>query len=86
MEEKKPISEKEMLRRKGLAERREAGYRAYIERKHKEMAEREEKKKAEKEKRRLRRKRRGGLVGRRNVGRRRKGNIYPEDLRLMEGA
>lgn len=43
------LSEKEILRRKGLAERREAGYRAYIERKHKEMAEREEKKRLEKE-------------------------------------
>ena len=47
----KQISEKEMLRRKGLAERREAGYRAYIERKHKEMAEREERKRLEREER-----------------------------------
>ena len=51
MDEKKPISEKEKLRRERLAEKREAGYRAYIERKHKEMAEREEKKLREKEER-----------------------------------
>ena len=47
----KIISEKERLRREGLAERRKAGYRAYIERKHKEMEEREEKKRLEKEER-----------------------------------
>ena len=45
------ISEKERLRRERLAERRKAGYRAYIERKHKEMEEREEKKLREKEER-----------------------------------
>ena len=39
--EEKIISEKERLRRERLAERRKAGYRAYIERKHKEMEERE---------------------------------------------
>ena len=47
--EEKIISEKERLRRERLAERRKAGYRAYIERKHKEMEEREEKKRLEKE-------------------------------------
>ena len=51
MDEKKPISEKERLRRERLAERRKAGYRAYIERKHKEMEEREEKRLHEKEER-----------------------------------
>ena len=47
--EEKIISEKERLRRERLAERRREGYRAYIERKHKEMAEREERKKKERE-------------------------------------
>lgn len=47
--EEKIISEKERLRRERLAERRKAGYRAYIERKHLEMAEREERKKRERE-------------------------------------
>lgn len=51
MSEEKQISEKERLRRERLAERRKAGYRAYIERKHKEMEEREEKKRLEKEER-----------------------------------
>ena len=60
----KQISEKEMLRRKGLAERREAGYRAYIERKHKEMAEREEKKRKEKEERKKK-----SVLKKRKVGR-----------------
>ena len=64
MQEKKPISEKELLRRKGLAERREAGYRAYIERKHKEMEEREEKKRLEKEERK-----RKSVPKKRKVGR-----------------
>lgn len=49
--EEKIISEKERLRRERLAERRKAGYRAYIERKHKEMEEREEKKRLEREER-----------------------------------
>lgn len=53
MADEKQISEKERLRRERLAEKRREGYRAYIERKHKEMAEREEKKKREKEERRL---------------------------------
>ena len=48
--EEKIISEKEKLRRERLAERRREGYRAYIERKHQEMAEREERKKREREK------------------------------------
>ena len=52
MDETKPISEKERLRRERLAERRREGYRAYIERKHLEMAEREERKKREREERR----------------------------------
>ena len=43
------IREKERLRRERLAERRREGYRAYIERKHLEMAEREEQKKRERE-------------------------------------
>lgn len=47
--EEKIISEKERLRRERLAEKRREGYRAYIERKHKEMAEREEQKKRERE-------------------------------------
>ena len=47
--EEKIISEKERLRRERLAERRREGYRAYIERKHQEMAEREEQKKKERE-------------------------------------
>lgn len=47
--EEKIISEKERLRRERLAERRREGYRAYIERKHQEMAEREEQKKRERE-------------------------------------
>lgn len=47
--EEKIISEKERLRRERLAERRREGYRAYIERKHKEMDEREERKKMERE-------------------------------------
>lgn len=47
--EEKIISEKERLRRERLAERRREGYRAYIERKHREMAEREERKKRERE-------------------------------------
>jgi hypothetical protein len=64
MEEKKPISEKELMRRKGLAERREAGYRAYIERKHKEMEEREEKKRLEKEE-----KKKKTIIKKRKVGR-----------------
>lgn len=51
MDETKPISEKERLRRERLAERRREGYRAYIERKHLEMAEREERKKREREER-----------------------------------
>ena len=51
MPEEKQISEKERLRRERLAERRKAGYRAYIERKHEEMAQREEKKRLEKEER-----------------------------------
>lgn len=63
MEEKK-ISEKELLRRQGLAERREAGYRAYIERKHKEMAEREEKRRLEKKERK-----RKSVPKKRKVGR-----------------
>lgn len=63
-EERKPISEKELLRRKGLAERRGAGYRAYIERKHKEMEEREEKKRLEKEERK-----RKSVPKKRKVGR-----------------
>jgi len=58
------LSEKEILRRKGLAERREAGYRAYIERKHKEMAEREEKRRLEKEK-----KKKKSVPKKRKVGR-----------------
>lgn len=64
MQEKKPISEKELLRRKGLAERREAGYRAYIERKHKEIEEREEKKRLEKEE-----KKKTPVLKKRKVGR-----------------
>lgn len=47
--EEKIISEKERLRRERLAEKRREGYRAYIERKHREMAEREEQKKKERE-------------------------------------
>lgn len=53
MEAVKEISEKERLRRERLAERRREGYRAYIERKHKEMEERERKKKEEREKKKL---------------------------------
>lgn len=49
--EEKIISEKERLRRERLAERRREGYRAYIERKHREMEEREERKRSEKEER-----------------------------------
>ena len=63
MEEKK-ISEKELLRRQGLAERREAGYRAYIERKHKEMEEREEKRRLERKERK-----RKSVSKKRKVGR-----------------
>lgn len=48
--EEKIISEKERLRRERLAEKRREGYRAYIERKHREMAKREEQKKRELEK------------------------------------
>ena len=62
--EEKIISEKERLRRAGLAERRKAGYRAYIERKHKEMAEREEKKRKEKEERKKK-----SVLKKRKVGR-----------------
>ena len=51
MPEEKQISEKERLRRERLAEKRKAGYRAYIERKHKEMEERKEKKRLEREER-----------------------------------
>ena len=51
METVKDISEKERLRRERLAEKRREGYRAYIERKHKEMEERKEKKRKEKEER-----------------------------------
>lgn len=58
------ISEKERLRRERLAERREAGYRAYIERKYKEMAEREEKKRLEKEERKKK-----SVLKKRKVGR-----------------
>ena len=58
------ISEKERLRRERLAERREAGYRAYIERKHKEMAEREEKRRQEKEERKKK-----SVTKKRKVGR-----------------
>ena len=64
MDENKPISEKERLRRERLAEKREAGYRAYIERKHKEMEEREEKKRLEKEERK-----RKSVPKKRKVGR-----------------
>lgn len=62
--EEKIISEKERLRRERLAERRKAGYRVYIERKHKEMEERKEKKRLEKEKEKLKPK-----VKKRKVGR-----------------
>lgn len=62
--EEKIISEKERLRRERLAERRKAGYRAYIERKHKEMAEREEKKRLEKEERKKK-----SVLKKRKVGR-----------------
>lgn len=62
--EEKIISEKERLRRERLAERRKAGYRAYIERKHKEMEEREEKKRSEKEE-----KKRKSVPKKRKVGR-----------------
>lgn len=62
--EEKIISEKERLRRERLAERRREGYRAYIERKHKEMEERKEKKRLEKEKEKLKPK-----VKKRKVGR-----------------
>ena len=62
--EEKIISEKERLRRERLAERRKAGYRAYIERKHKEMEEREEKKRLEKEERK-----RKSVPKKRKVGR-----------------
>ena len=58
------ISEKERLRRERLAERREAGYRAYIERKHKEMLERENKKRLEKEE-----KKKKSVTKKRKVGR-----------------
>ena len=58
------ISEKERLRRERLAERRKAGYRAYIERKHKEMEEREEKKLREKEERKKK-----SVLKKRKVGR-----------------
>ena len=58
------ISEKERLRRERLAERREAGYRAYIERKHREMEEREEKRRLEKEERK-----RKSVLKKRKVGR-----------------
>ena len=58
------ISEKERLRRERLAERRREGYRAYIERKHKEMEEREEKKRLEKEERK-----RKSVPKKRKVGR-----------------
>lgn len=64
MSEEKQISEKERLRRERLAERRKAGYRAYIERKHKEMEEREEKKRLEKEE-----KKRKSVPKKRKVGR-----------------
>lgn len=64
MDEKKPISEKELLRRKGLAKRREAGYRAYIERKHKEMEERKERERKEKEERKKK-----SILKKRKVGR-----------------
>lgn len=64
MDETKPISEKERLRRERLAERRREGYRAYIERKHKEMAEREEKRRLEKEERK-----RKSVPKKRKVGR-----------------
>ena len=47
--EEKIITEKERLRRERLAEKRREGYRAYIERKHREMTEREERKKKERE-------------------------------------
>ena len=53
--EEKIISEKERLRRERLAERRREGYRAYIERKHQEMAEREERKKREREEKKKKR-------------------------------
>lgn len=62
--EEKIISEKERLRRERLAERRKAGYRAYIERKHKEMEEREERKRLEKEE-----KKRKSFPKKRKVGR-----------------
>ena len=62
--EEKIISEKERLRRERLAERRREGYRAYIERKHKEMEERKEKKRLEKEE-----KKRKSVSKKRKVGR-----------------
>ena len=58
------ITEKEKLRRERLAERREAGYRAYIERKHKEMEERKEKERKEKEE-----KKKKSIPKKRKVGR-----------------
>lgn len=64
METVKEISEKERLRRERLAERRREGYRAYIERKHKEMEERKEKKRLEKEERK-----RKSVPKKRKVGR-----------------
>lgn len=60
----KIISEKERLRRERLAERRREGYRAYIERKHKEMEERKEKRRLEKEE-----KKRKSVPKKRKVGR-----------------
>lgn len=75
MDEKKPISEKERLRREKLAEKRRAGYRAYIERKHKEMEEREEKKRSEKEERKrefFRKKRKVGRPKKRGPKKKRK--------------
>ena len=62
--EEKIISEKERLRRERLSERRKAGYRAYIERKHKEMEERKEKKRKEREERKRKATRRRRKVGR----------------------
>ena len=58
------ITDKQKLWWEELSERRKAGYRAYIERKHKEMAEREEKRRQEKEERKLNKEKPKGKVGR----------------------
>ena len=75
MSEEKQISEKERMRRERLAEKRKAGYRAYIERKRKEREEREERKRSEKEERKresFRKKRKVGRPKKRGPKKKRK--------------